>query len=60
MSEPEPPPYFEYALLHTLHRIWETQFAALMVQAQTDEDKQAVQELIERQLKQEYTIPFPW
>lgn len=67
MAEPTDEPtrdqqqaYFEYVVTHMLHRIWELQATSLLLSAKTDEDRQAVQSLIDKQREQDYITPLDW
>jgi hypothetical protein len=59
LGQPQPS-YFETAVIHQLHRTWELQALQLMMLATTEEDKQAIQTVIDHQLNSNYATDMPW
>jgi hypothetical protein len=59
LGQPQPS-YFETAVIHQLHRTWELQALQLMMLAKTEEEKQAIQTIIDQQLSSNYATDMPW
>lgn len=59
-TEPYNPTYFEMVVTHQLHRIWELQIAQLLMLAETDDDREFINEIVAAQQRGEYKQPIQW
>lgn len=54
------PTYFEMVVTHQLHRMWELQIVTAMLLAETDEEREFVQSVVDKQLTGDYQTPMQW
>ena len=52
--------YSDMVVAHMLHRIWELQIAQCLLAAETEEDREFINEIVANQQRGEYMQEFTW